>query len=215
MQAQDSTRIFIPAGSSIKDVVSISKIYRFPKFNEGKIYFRDGKISGNLLNYNFLSAEVEFISPQGDTLAILDDLKPTIKYIIIDSTTFFYYDGYVEKIMENTFAKVLNRQQYSVERKDKVGSLNQASTGAIDTYNALSDNNSGVMQYNLVVRQNVILSIKTDFLIGDQYNSFHSANKKNLLKMFPKKKEVIESYLKTHHVDFNNEEDLRNLFIYL
>jgi len=208
-------RIFIPAGSSIKDVASISKIYRFPKFAQGKIFFRDGRISTSLLNYNFLTAEIEFISPQGDTLAIADDLAPTIKYLLIDSATFYYYNGYLEKVMENSNGKVLKRQQYLVERKDKLGSLNQASTGAIDTYSSLSDNNSGVMPYNLVVRQNITLAIKTELFLGDLYDDFRISTKKNLLKMFSKKKDAIEDFLKTHHVDFNNEEDLKNLLAHM
>ncbi|MEP6595878.1 MAG: hypothetical protein ABJA71_08015 [Ginsengibacter sp.] len=212
--AQDSTDIFVEAGHSIKDAAPISKVYRYSNFVRGKIFFRDASTSEELLNYNLLNAEVEFISPQGDTLAIIKDQAKTIKYFVIDSSI-YYGSEYLEQVMENSVGKILRRQQFLITKKDKSGSLNQSSTAAIDTYSSLSDNNSGVMPYDLVARENLTLSLKTDLFFGDKFENFRRANKKNLLKIFFKKKEAIDNYLKTHEVNFNKEDDLKNLLAYL
>ena len=51
-----------------------------------------------------------------------------------------------------------------------------------------------------------------DYYFGDQYLTFLRASRKNIVKIFPKKKEVVEEYLKKTEVNFNNEEQLRKLF---
>jgi hypothetical protein len=213
--AQESTEIFVPAGSRIQDVAPIGKVYRYGSFVQGEIYFRDGSITPGLLNYNFLNGEVEFISPHSDTLAIAEEQAIAAKQIVIGTSTFFYNKVYLEKVFENSLGKICKNQQFDVANKEKTKSLNNPSSAGIETYGALSDNNAGVMKYDLVVRENLTLSIKTLFFFGDVYNNFHIANKKNLMKMFNKKKDAIEAYLQTHQVNFNNGEDLKNLFTYL
>jgi hypothetical protein len=213
--AQQSTEIFVPAGSSIQDVAPINKVYRYKNFVQGEIYFRDGSVTPGLFNYNFLNGEVEFISPHGDTLAIADEQAVAAKQIVIGKSTFFYNKGYLENVFENPLGKICKNQQFDVTNKEKTNSLNHPSSAGIETYGALSDNRTGVMKYDLVMKENLTLSIKTLFFFGDVYNNFHIANKKNLMKMFNKKKDAIEAYLQTHQVNFNSEEDLKNLFTYL
>jgi hypothetical protein len=41
------------------------------------------------------------------------------------------------------------------------------------------------------------------------------ATKKNIYKVYPAKKEVIDSYLKENEVDFKKPEDLKRIFFFL
>src|SRR5215510_4783128 len=85
INAQDSNRIFIPAGKSFSDVAGLGKAFRFPNFTNGHIYFRDGTQSTAKLNYNFFYKDLEYISPAGDTLALVKDQALQTKNIVIDS----------------------------------------------------------------------------------------------------------------------------------
>jgi hypothetical protein len=210
INAQDSTGVFIPAGKSFSDVAGLDKAYRFRNFTNGRVYFRDGTTSAAKLNYNFLYKELEFISPSGDTLALVKEQALEVKNIIIDSVTFYYYDGYLEEIAHNENGKLLKRQFYGV-KGEKVGAYDQASeTSAIEGYTSFTDRSRHFE--NLVVRENLHLVMKTEYFIGDNYNSVLRANKKNMLDMYPKKRSQIESYLRNNHVNFASGTDLEKLF---
>lgn len=213
-KSQDSSTIFIPAGQSLSDVVSIDRIYRYPKFTQGKIYFKDGTVTAANLNYNFLNGEIEFIAPKGDTLAIAKDLMLNIKIIAIDSNFFYYNDGYFEEIEENNTGKLLKREQYRVKRREKIGGYDQpTSTSAISTYsNFTFGNGSSGRQNKLVVKETITLVKVTEYFFADQYNSFLRASKKNIIKVYPKMKDQIEAYLLKNNVDFNNGKDVQKLF---
>jgi hypothetical protein len=211
INAQDSTKVFIPAGKSFSDVAGLDKAYRFPNFTNGHVYFRDGTMSAAKLNYNFLNKELEFISPNGDTLAIVKEQALNIKNIIIDSITFYYYDGYLEEMAHNENGKLLKRQFYQIKGSEKIGAYNLASTSsAIDSYSSYTDQNG--QSRTLTVRENLTLVIATEYFFGDKYTVVLRATKKNMLDLYPKKKAQIESYLRNNNVNFTNGTDLLKLF---
>jgi len=211
INGQDSTRVFIPAGKSFSDVAGLDKAYRFPNFTNGHVYFRDGTMSAAKLNYNFLNKELEFISPNGDTLAIVKEQALNIKNIIIDSITFYYYDGYLEEMAHNEDGKLLKRQFYQIKGSEKIGAYNLASTSsAIDSYSSYTDQNG--QSRTLTVRENLTLVIATEYFFGDKYTVVLRATKKNMLDLYPKKKIQIESYLRNNNVNFTNGTDLLKLF---
>ena len=211
IKAQDSSVIFIPAGRSFSDVATPDKIYLLPNFTKGKVHFRDGSMNSANFNYNFLNGEIEFISSKGDTLAIVKEQALNIKNIKIDSATFYYYNGYLQEVGGNETGKVLRRQFYKVRKREKIGGYEQpTSTSAIESYETFVSGN-GELAQKLTVRENITLIKATEYFFGDQYNTFLRANKKNVLKLYPKKRVQIESYLLKNKVDFNNGEDLQKL----
>jgi len=212
INAQDSTRIFIPAGKSFSDVAGLGKAFRFPNFTNGHIYFRDGTQSTAKLNYNFFYKDLEYISPGGDTLALVKDQALQTKNIVIDSITFYYSDGYLEEIAHNEDGKLLRSQFYGTTKgSEKIGAYGQPSgTSAIDAYTSLTYR--GIRFENLVVSENMVLVLKTEYFVGDNYNTVLRANKKNILELYPKKRSQIESYLSNNHVNFSSGADLEKLF---
>ena len=68
---------------------------------------------------------------------------------------------------------------------------------------------------HLTVQQEVTLSKQTSYFIGNAYNHFLPANKKNIIKLFGTKQSAIERYLKDNKVAFNKEEDLKTLIAFL
>lgn len=211
INAQDSTRIFIPAGKSFSDVAGPDKGYRFPNFTDGQVYFRDGSMSAAKLNYNFLNKELEFISPGGDTLALVKEQAINIKNIIIDSITFYYFNGYLEETAHNEYGRLLKQQFYVLAGAEKIGAFDQPSgNSSIEAYSSVRDRTG--RSRNLVVKENLILVMATEYFIGDKYNTVLRATKGNMLKLYPKMRTQIESYLRTNHVNFSSGKDLAKLF---
>src|SRR5687768_9092128 len=87
--AQEKERITVKAGSDVKEVMA-TKIYQYPEFVQGIVMYKDGNASAGTMNYNRLSAKIEFLTPQGDTL-VLDEEK-TIRWVTLKEQDTFFYD---------------------------------------------------------------------------------------------------------------------------
>ena len=208
--AQDST-IIIKAGTSLNESVSTTDLYEYPQFVYGKVFFRQGDSAVAKLNYHRLVDEMQFIDLKGDTLNIA--YPGTIKFIRINNDQFYYDDGYVKLIQDNNTIKLAGKQTLRVSGKNKIGAYNMASpTSAIDSYGTLMDQKT---IYKLIPREDITLAKKTEYYFGDKYNHFVLANKKNILRLYPKQERAVTAYLKVNNVDFNNLEDLEKLFQYL
>lgn len=213
LHAQDSSRIFLNAGTSISDI-AVAKKYRFKEFKQGQVLFNDNRSHTGLLNYNFLNGEIMFTAAVGDTLAIAKDQMLNIKRVTIDTASYVYNNGYMELIRENKTGTLAKKQQFFVVAKEKIGGYNIASeTSSIDSYSSFMDREDN--QHKLAVRENITLQLKTDYYIGDVYNHFLLVNRKNLDKIFFKKREQLNNYLKEHTVDLRKETDVISLFIFL
>ncbi len=208
--AQDST-IIIKAGTSFNESVSITDLYEYPQFASGKVFFKLGDSSAARLNYSRFLDEMHFIDIKGDTLNIA--YPGTIKFIRISNDLFYYDNGYVKLIKDNNTVKLAAKQTLKMSGKNKIGAYNTASTtSAIDSYSSLTIDHKN---YNLTPREDIALTKKTEYYFGDKYNHFVLANKKNILRLFPKQERAVSAYLKENNVDFNNGEDIEKLLQYL
>ena len=208
--AQDST-IILKAGMSINESLSIKNLYEYSQFIYGKVFFKPGDSSVARLNYSRFLDEMHFIDLKGDTLNIA--YPGTIKFIRISNDLFYYNNGYVKLIKDNNTIKLAAKQTLRMSGKNKIGAYNTASTtSAIDSYSSLTIDHKN---YNLTPREDIKLTKRTDYYFGDKYNHFVLANKKNILRLYPKQEGAVTAYLKENNVDFNNREDIEKLFQYL
>lgn len=211
--AQDSLTIFIPSDSVVSQVLTPKKIYKYPVFLPGKILFRDGTIAADKLNYNFLNGEIEFVKK--DTLAIAKEQMFNIKMVTIDKDTFFYDKGYLQQVMQAPSGKLLKKQMLGVTKREKIGGYNQPSaTSAIESYGSFTDN-YGTFTPGLKIKENITLAMRSNYYFGDKFNVFLLATKKNILKLYPNRKDRINQYLKQHNINFKNEKDLKKLLVSL
>jgi hypothetical protein len=61
------------------------------------------------------------------------------------------------------------------------------------------------------MQEDLVLSKKYDYYIGDIANGFVSYKKSNILKLYPQHKSEIGDYLESNAVDFKLREDLIRL----
>jgi len=208
--AQDSI-IIVKAGKSIYESVSKADLYEYPRFVFGKAFFKPGDSATGRMNYNKLAGQMQFIDFKGDTLNIAD--PRTIKYISINRDLFYFDDGYVKLIKEDNMIKLATKQTIRLAGKEKTGAYNTASsTSSITTYSSFTMEGK---VYNVVPTEDMILKKQTQYYLGDKYNHFTLANKKNLLRLFSKQNAALTAYLKENDVDFTNREDLEKLLQYL
>ena len=197
----------VQAGNTIEQTLGDSIIYRYPQFKPGLVYFKDGHITNAYLNLNFVHGEMQFIAPSKDTLSVADEA--TIKYIVIDRDTFYYSKVFIELVHSNSVAGIGRLEVLKQGNLEKEGGYGQkSSTTAINTTNTLYTNNQG---YKLTENAFITLHKETVYFIGDRFDNFMPATKKNIYKMFNKQKATIDAFLDENKNTLNNEEKLVKL----
>jgi hypothetical protein len=209
--AQDKERITVKAGSDVKEVMA-TKIYQYPEFVDGLVMYKNGNASAGKMNYNRLSATIEFLTQEGDTL-VLDDEK-TIRWVTLkEKDTFFFDKLYLQLLKSGSPLKLAKNERFRVADQQKIGAYGQPSSSAsIAAYNSVSD---GMRRVHLDVRKDVILVRHVTLYLGDRFNNYLPANRKSLLKFLPEKESKIKRYLNEHEVNFSNAEQVEKLLAHL
>lgn len=207
--AQRLTTITIHAGESFDKLNQ--EIYAYPTFAKGYVTYNHGKTYRSLFNYNLLSGTVQFISEKGDTVDIANE--NTVSYIIIGKETFLYNKEYLKIISGNKVATLAEAKRVKLSDQKKIGAYGIAnSANSISTYTTHFAYNS---TNKLILQEDLVFTVTRKFYIIDANDKPMVYNKRNLLKTFPEASNKIEMYLKNKPIDFNSEQDLKQLTEYL
>ena len=207
--AQNTIRI--KAGTPLNEALSTEDLYQYSMFKPGRIWYKDGRSSTSQLNYNRFFDEMQFISTKGDTLALNNEA--TVRYVVIDRDTFCFAGGFVRLIDATPTIKLAVKQWLKLQDTEKYGGYGQTYTAASITSVSLLDD--GKQTHRLTVKENIVLTREVQYYIGDRWDHFVPASKKNVLELFAKDEAAVRQYLKEARVDFRKEEDLRGLFHFL
>jgi hypothetical protein len=211
VQAQQSPTSFrVKSGEDALKVIPAQHQYRYPEFQKGKVVYMNGSFAEAPFNYNLLLGEVQFINPKGDTLAI--DGEATLHSVLIGEIPFIYSqnNGFLEVAADYNAVQLGKSQNLEFAGAEKEGAYSQSSgASSIRAKSSYVGNNS--KGYKLEQKGDVVFSKKVSYFLIDQRNQFYPANKSNVLKVFPKHRKAITAYLKEHSLDFNKEEDLKEL----
>jgi hypothetical protein len=205
LSAQKNELITVKAGNPIMDYFPFQERYRYPEFVQGKVYFNNGTVNSTRLNYNFLTAEMEFIQSR-DTLSIYR--KKDIVQVVIAKDTFFFDNGYIEQISGGGIKVGL--KQYiklkEVLKKDSYGT--SSSGGASTSYGSLPANGK---LYKLTANEDMVFQKVREYYLSTPASGFVSFRKKTIMQLFPKHEDEIKTFLKSNDVDFDSGEDLIKL----
>jgi hypothetical protein len=180
-------------------------IYKYEKFSDGDIVFKREPVANGLLNYNYLSGKIEFITSKGE---ILELARPeTINYIALNADSFFYTKkNYAEKVSHYPGINVYKVEAIKFNGREKKGAYGTyVTTSAASSISSVTELTP---QQNLAIDENTIYVTSYIFYLSEDSKNFYPASKKNFYKMFPGKEELIGKYLKNKKMNFNNAEDL-------
>jgi hypothetical protein len=203
LRAQEAPIYTINAGEIVTSIIPIKEQYLYGEFQQGTVWFRNGRSLSALLNYNHLYGEMQFINSKGDTLALVEE--NSLKNIDINEDVFYHVtkNGFVEVITAHLPVKLARKQNLElIKIKVKLVGMN----------------NSHFFSYRKVYTQEtpgeLQLAKQTSYYFIDQNERVHQAKKSTLLKLFGRHKKAIEDYIDTNQVDFTQEEDLKKLFAF-
>jgi hypothetical protein len=202
LSAQKKEIYTVTAGTKVQDCIPFQEMYRYPEFTDGNVFFKNGAHSGSQLNFNFLLGEMQYIQSK-DTLSIANEKD--ISLVTVAGDTFYFDNGYVELISGGQI-KVGIKQFFELRETVKKDSYGSAGSGsATDSYSTLQTPGKN---YNLVINQDRIFEKTSKYYLATPTSGFVFFNKKQVMQLFPQKKDVIQNYLKSNKVDFNSKNDL-------
>jgi hypothetical protein len=175
------------------------------------VYFKDGNSSNACLNLNRINGEMQFINSSGDTMTVSNE--HTITYITIKADTFFFDKVYLESVRVNAKAKLAKMQAFKSGDTPKMGGYDQPSS--VSSINNSSYFYNGSQVSRLTERKVLKLYKETLYFIGDRFNNFLPAHKKNIIRMLSSNKTAIETFIKENKIVLTKEADLIKLIDFL
>jgi hypothetical protein len=212
MFAQSRRSIRVKAGENIAQSYSPNGFYRFPQFSKAILFYKGGtQKAGQQFNYNILSATMQFIDPAGKIFNIDDPAN--IDSVVFENTVFVYNDGFME-IVSRTGSIMLLKKIIIKTREEKIGALGlPAQSSPIDNISIYSAETNA---YNLTINADVVVTENVSWYWMDNNRTLLKASKGNLLKLLPAGRQgAAETYIKENKINFENENDLKQLMINL
>lgn len=205
--AQDNKERITKADFYRKAVPDSMK-YFLPKFETGRVFFKDGGWSNGMFNIDTYKQKLLFIDTDGSMKAVADG--GDVVKVLIGRYVFYRYNGQYVTLIDQ-YDKVIMLMSRSLEFKDreKTGAFGlESETTAIQNYGTLY---SGGQYYDLDQFHNMNFSLKSyPYIFFEE--KIYPMTKANLIKFLPSKKKVINAHIRAHKTDFKKVEDVEKLF---
>ena len=187
-----------------------SEGFLFDKFQDGFVYYRDGRRFNVPLNYNLITRQFVFIDKQDDNQKKEFTEPGMIIAIEVDGRTFLPpSEGATEIIQSEPPFYVSYRGTVKKEKLTAYGGTTQ--TASVDTYSQIR----GVGQIGGTDgTQHSLAAVDKEYRvkIGKKVKRFF--NERQFLKLFSDHKEALTKYLEDKQVDFDNIPQVLELYNY-
>jgi len=185
------------------------RMYLYPTFKVGQAIYRDGNITRSMLNYNYITNQIEFIAPKGDTLELIhgDDFSK----IVIESDTFYYYNKcFIQQASHHAVYNVFIKRSLQNNGSEKKGAYDTYSgTSSISSVNTIVDNRMNTIK--LATDENIKYIFKDYYYLSGKYDQYYPATKKGAMDLFGKNDKKLKDFLEKNEINFNKKEDLEKL----
>lgn len=181
--------------------------YYLPEFMEGRIIYKDGGFSTSKFNISTIDQTIRFIDSEGNVMGIKDN--SSVDRAFIGGSIFLRYRNYYLAIsldIDDVYLCATRKLLIGDQKKGAFGT--ESSTSNIKEVKRVEGH--GGMIYDLNGKQNYEVK-NIPFLYKN--NIAYAPTKKRLLKLFKNKSDLINKYLETHKVNFNDFDDVLSLMM--
>ena len=210
--AQATEEFLVRAGEEASDIIPRVQHFYYPTFQEGQIFYPQGKRSDVLLlNYNTLVGVMQYIDPSGDTLFIPEESN-IFKYVRIGKDIFYHHfrEGYFNLHSRDENYNLASRTRWRIERRDVMVD-NGYGMSAATPGSTISTMKIGEA---VVANQDMSYTSETEFfLVGPRDAVFH-ATRTGVLKAFPDYNEQMQAFIRDHQTNFDDAQSLKDLINY-
>lgn len=178
-----------------------------PAFSHGYVFLSDGKVQQGTINICNIDQTVRFIDPAGDTL-VMEGSETALK-VSLDKTTYYRFKDRFTEMVDYAGDVALGIQRQTVQiDNSKAGGFGSSATSAVESYGF--DSYTGLAFRHIdMIPENWKYTCRYVLYVGDK---FYLATKKNFLKIFPAKKNIIESFCGSDKAALDAPEKVLELF---
>jgi hypothetical protein len=198
-------------GAEVTDFIA-KQGYKYPVFQKGRVYFVNSDSGGGKLNLNYLLQTMQFLNPVGDTLVM--DNETSIKYMTIGTDSFFYDEGFLEKITSAANVSLLKKSSLTLNGDPQLlGAFGKpALTTAVISQDVLRSEQS---TFTLNRNQEYRFTRRTAFYLNAGNKGFVELNKKNIERLFSNKAGAIDNFIRQQNINLKKEADVLRLFAFI
>lgn len=205
------TLVLIIITGSSKLVAQIdSTQFLLRNFENGQVFFKDGRVFDASLNYSLFVKKFLFLDQQDNSIKEFSEPE-MVSTIKIGKRVFLpTKNGATEVLQSDPYISVQYRGTLKREGKE-IGYGGRSETSAVD---GLATYHSGNTGYKLETEKFILSRIDKIFRIEYNGKQYRFLNEKQFLKAFSNQKEVLTKYIKENEIDFNDIDDVLKLYNY-
>ena len=186
--------------------------YIFPEFTQGTVLMKSGQEFKTLLNYNSFTEEMIF-DEKGKKLAIGKEDKERVDTVYIMNRKFFILNDRFVELLHRSGFELYAEHRCNVKYPGKPAAYGGTSeTTSVSSYSGIY---SGGIMYELKLPDGYIIKPYTNYWLKRDGELRKFVNMKQLTKLFDDKKELIREYLRTHPVEYEDQESLVQMIGFL
>lgn len=202
--------LIIIAGSSKLIAQIDSTQFLLRNFENGQVFFKDGRVFDASLNYSLFVKKFLFLDQQDNSIKEFSEPE-MVSTIKIGKRVFLpTKNGATEVLQSDPYISVQYRGTLKREGKE-IGYGGRSETSAVD---GLATYHSGNTGYKLETEKFILSRVDKIFRIENNGKQYRFLNEKQFLKAFSNQKEVLMKYIKENEIDFNDIDDVLKLYNY-
>lgn len=180
-------------------------------FENGHVYYKDGRVFNVPLNYSLLIKKFLF-RDKYDKNNIKEFSEPDMVATIKIGERIFLptKDGATEVLQKDPPIFVQYRGSLKWEGK-QVGYGGRSETSAVDSYSSFQ---SGSTMHKLETEKLILTRIDKIFRIERKGKQYRFINEKQFLKAFPNHKNELKKYADDNKIDFNDIDNVLQIYNY-
>jgi hypothetical protein len=189
------------------DVPFDTTAYLLPKFTDGIIKMKDGKLAGGKLNYNTVIDEMQFISDKNEILSVAD--PSVVVQVAIGDRNFYYLKNYFFELVSD--GNILLFSRIHVKRfEEKIGAYGgTSSTSSITSVSSYTSDFGTLTKLNAGVKVSLQTEVIYYIMVNGKYKLV--LNKNDLLKLFTVNKELIKQEMDKQNIKFDSVESFKKI----
>ena len=196
--------VFMPVAVAQKNTS-----YMFEEFQDAIFYFQGGIRSQAKVNYNLMDGMIYFID-QDDGLVKMVTNTDKINVVKIGERNFVTVRDGIQEVMP-TDPPIYVQYMARTKMKAQKGAYGtETETSSITTYSEMRDG----QPYNVQEREFEAIGRYNMYWIEKNGKKIKFLDFKQFLKIYPKHKDALDSYIKSNRIDFNETKDIVALCLY-
>jgi hypothetical protein len=183
--------------------------YLFPAFTKGIVIMKSGLLTVSSLNYNMVTEKM--IYKNDTTLMEWINTKPIDTVIILNRRFVPVDEAFYEVVVNAPITLFIQHRSRLIPPGKPAGYGGTSQTSSSESISFLNTK-SGV--YNLMIPSEYEIKPAFVYWIRKDNTMLNFLNNRQFVKLFPKKKSEIESYIKENHLNVSNRDDLIKIVYY-